>query len=99
MDRLKTRPGPVSLPGQDLAVMRLSVLSWYDSHRRVLPWRALPKQTPIPYHVWLSEVMLQQTVVNAVIPYFLKFTERWPTIHDLAAADQDEVMAAWAGLG
>ena len=52
-----------------------------------------------PYHVWLSEIMLQQTVVTTVIPYFFEFTRRWPTVCDLAAADQDEVMAAWAGLG
>lgn len=78
---------------------RQSILQWYDENRRVLPWRALPGQVANPYHVWLSEVMLQQTLVNAVIPYFLKFTEQWPTIHDLANAPQDDVMAAWAGLG
>lgn len=76
-----------------------ALLKWYDHHRRILPWRALPDQKPEPYHVWLSEIMLQQTVVKAVIPYFLKFVEKWPTIHDLAEAKQDEVMEAWAGLG
>lgn len=78
---------------------RRSLLAWYDKNRRVLPWRALPGKTPDPYHVWLSEVMLQQTVVAAVIPYFIKFVEKWPTVHDLAAAAPEDVMAAWAGLG
>lgn len=76
-----------------------ALLDWYDRHRRVLPWRALPGQTPDPYHVWLSEVMLQQTVVKAAIPYFLYFVENWPTVHDLARAPQEDVMTAWAGLG
>ncbi len=78
---------------------RKQVLDWYDINRRTLPWRALPKHEPEPYHVWLSEVMLQQTVVNAVIPYFLRFVERWPTIHDLANAQQEDIMNVWAGLG
>lgn len=80
-------------------VFRKNILQWYDCHRRVLPWRALPSEQANPYFVWLSEVMLQQTTVQAVIAYFLKFTERWPDIHALAAADNDEVMSAWAGLG
>lgn len=75
------------------------ILDWYDRHRRVLPWRALPHQTPDPYHVWLSEIMLQQTTVQSVIPYFEKFLIKWPTIHDLANAEHDDVMHAWAGLG
>lgn len=79
--------------------IRARLLDWYDRHRRVLPWRALPSERPVPYHVWLSEIMLQQTVVRAVIPYFEKFVEKWPTIKDLAAAEQHEVMEAWAGLG
>ena len=78
---------------------RKSLLTWYDKHRRVLPWRALAGQTPAPYHVWLSEVMLQQTTVPAVIPYFLKFLNLWPSVHDLAKADSDTVMQNWAGLG
>ncbi|MGH1455360.1 MAG: A/G-specific adenine glycosylase [Alphaproteobacteria bacterium] len=80
-------------------VFRKKMLDWYDLNRRVLPWRALSGGTPDPYHVWLSEVMLQQTTVRAVIPYFLKFIKRWPDVHALAAADNDDVMAAWAGLG
>ncbi|MGE5502797.1 MAG: A/G-specific adenine glycosylase [Actinomycetota bacterium] len=76
-----------------------ALLAWYDRHRRVLPWRAAPGQAADPYHVWLSEIMLQQTTVAAVGPYFRAFLERWPTVHDLAAAPVEEVMHAWAGLG
>jgi A/G-specific adenine glycosylase len=75
------------------------LLAWYDRHARRLPWRAPPGRRPDPYHVWLSEVMLQQTTVQAVQPYFHDFLARWPTVHDLAAAAQAEVLAAWAGLG
>ena len=76
------------------------LLEWYGAHARALPWRAPPEgPPPDPYHVWLSEVMLQQTTVAAVIPYFTGFTARWPDVAALAAADEAEVMAAWAGLG
>lgn len=75
------------------------LLGWYDRHRRVLPWRALPGITPDPYHVWLSEVMLQQTTVPAVIPYFGRFLAKWPRVQDLANAPAEDVMQAWAGLG
>lgn len=76
------------------------LLHWYDAHARDLPWRAPPgAPAPDPYRVWLSEVMLQQTTVAAVKPYFAKFTEKWPTAEALAAADEAEVLAAWAGLG
>lgn len=78
---------------------RDKLLGWYDLHRRALPWRALPGQTAQPYHVWLSEIMLQQTTVPAVIPYFLKFTQKWPTIQHLAKAEAEDVMQNWAGLG
>lgn len=78
---------------------RRDLLAWYDHNRRILPWRALPGQTADPYHVWLSEVMLQQTTVPAVIPYFLKFLSKWPTVDDLAAAAPEEIMENWAGLG
>jgi len=76
------------------------LLGWYDRHARRLPWRA-PPGTPAadPYRVWLSEVMLQQTTVAAVGPYFARFTTRWPSVEALAAADEAELMAAWAGLG
>jgi A/G-specific adenine glycosylase len=78
----------------------LHLLGWYDRHARALPWRAPPgKEPPEPYRVWLSEIMLQQTTVAAVIPYFDRFTRRWPNVAALAAAEDSEVMAAWAGLG
>ncbi len=75
------------------------LLIWYDRSRRHLPWRAAPGVSPDPYHIWLSEVMLQQTTVQAVIPYFQAFLERWPTVQDLAVAPLDDVLHAWAGLG
>ena len=76
------------------------LLAWYDAHARDLPWRARPGDPrPDPYRVWLSEVMLQQTTVAAVKPYFAAFTSRWPTVEALAAAPEEKVMAAWAGLG
>lgn len=75
------------------------LLSWYDRSRRDLPWRARPGEVADPYRVWLSEIMLQQTTVPAVAPYFRAFTERWPTVGDLAAAPLDDLLVAWAGLG
>jgi A/G-specific adenine glycosylase len=75
------------------------LLSWYDRNRRILPWRAAPGETADPYRVWLSEVMLQQTTVPAVIPYFNAFVARWPDVAALAAAPADDIMQAWAGLG
>ena len=77
-----------------------ALLEWYDAHARALPWRAPPgSPAPDPYRVWLSEVMLQQTTVNAVKTYFTAFTARWPDVVALAAAEDADVMAAWAGLG
>lgn len=80
------------------------LLQWYDAHARVLPWRISPADRangvkPDPYRVWLSEIMLQQTTVAAVQAYFLKFTTLWPTVTDLAQAEDARVMAEWAGLG
>lgn len=80
------------------------LLSWYDAHHRDLPWRVSPANfangvVPDPYRVWLSEVMLQQTTVEAVKPYFASFVNRWPKVTDLAEADQDDIMKEWAGLG
>jgi A/G-specific adenine glycosylase len=72
------------------------LLRWYDENARVLPWR---RANASPYEVWLSEIMLQQTTVAAVIPYFRRFLERWPQVRDLAAAPVEDVMHAWAGLG
>ena len=77
-----------------------ALLGWYDRHARILPWRAPPgSPAPDTYRVWLSEVMLQQTTVAAVKPYFEQFTARWPDVASLAAAPEADVMAAWAGLG
>ncbi len=75
------------------------LLAWYDRHRRQLPWRALPGERSDPYRVWLSEIMLQQTTVKAVGPYFEKFTARWPSVAALGSASQDDVLRMWAGLG
>ena len=79
--------------------MRRLMLDWYDRHRRVLPWRPPAGQTADAYHVWLSEIMLQQTTVATVGPYFHKFCNRWPTVNHLAAADLDEILHGWQGLG
>ncbi len=76
-----------------------ALLCWYAVEKRRLPWRAEAGETPDPYRIWLSEVMLQQTTVAAVKPYFEAFTSRWPTVQALAAAEDAEVMRAWAGLG
>ena len=82
------------------AIVSDKLLQWYDGHARDLPWRARPGEPAAePYRVWLSEVMLQQTTVAAVKPYFEAFTLRWPTVEDLAAAPEEDVLAAWAGLG
>lgn len=77
-----------------------ALLAWYDRHARSLPWRVPPGGGRAdPYRVWLSEIMLQQTTVAAVRAYFLRFTALWPTVEALAAADDAQVMAEWAGLG
>ncbi len=81
-----------------------ALLAWYGRSARVMPWRVGPEERsagvrPDPYRVWLSEVMLQQTTVAAVRDYFRRFIERWPDVAALAAAEDGEVMAAWAGLG
>jgi A/G-specific adenine glycosylase len=77
-----------------------ALLAWYDRHRRKLPWRALPGQKRTdPYRVWLSEIMLQQTTVKAVAPYYARFLARWGDVHALAAAPLDDVLKTWAGLG
>ncbi len=83
----------------DAASLAAKLLDWFDRHRRDLPWRAPPSTTPDPYRVWLSEIMLQQTTIAAVEPYFLRFLARWPTIEALAAAPLDDVLHAWQGLG
>ncbi len=83
-----------------VSAIRAALLDWYDAHGRALAWRAPPgAPPPDPYRVWLSEVMLQQTTTPHATPYFEAFTARWPTVTDLAAAEDAGVMAAWAGLG
>ena len=97
MTRADRSPSPQAT---DVEALRARVLAWYDANARTLPWRAPPGAVRTdPYRVWLSEVMLQQTTVPHATPYFLEFLRRWPTVADLAAAADGEVMAAWAGLG
>jgi len=76
-----------------------ALLAWYDRHRRKLPWRAAPGMRADPYRVWLSEIMLQQTTVKTVAPYYVRFLERWRDVRALADAPLEEVLRAWAGLG
>jgi A/G-specific adenine glycosylase len=88
----------------NLQLLGQQLLDWYDAHARMMPWRVSPQDRamgvrPDPYRVWLSEVMLQQTTVAAVKDYFHRFTERWPTVIDLADAADADVMGEWAGLG
>jgi len=86
---------------QDPADLADQLLDWYDENARDLPWRSPPGcgRVPNPYHIWLSEIMLQQTTVTTVIPYFKKFLLKWPTLEDLAQAELDQILTAWAGLG
>ncbi|HEY8594295.1 MAG TPA: A/G-specific adenine glycosylase [Devosiaceae bacterium] len=98
---------PHKTPIQKLLPLNLdtgALLDWYDASARTLPWRVGPAargggMRPDPYRVWLSEVMLQQTTVAAVVEYYLHFTRRWPSVGDLAEAPLDDVLGAWAGLG
>jgi A/G-specific adenine glycosylase len=92
--RQRSEPSAPALSPQPTAL-----LAWYDRHRRRLPWRALPGSRPNPYRVWLSEIMLQQTTVKTVAPYYIRFLEHWSDVRALAAAPLDDVLKAWAGLG
>ena len=94
--RKKTTSADLEKPAAERPAL---LLDWYDRHRRVLPWRPPSGQTAEPYAVWLSEIMLQQTSVKAVGPYFQKFLARWPTIAALGRASLDDVLRMWAGLG
>jgi A/G-specific adenine glycosylase len=99
---MQSVPRP-SGPGE-VSRLRARLLAWYDNHSRDLPWRVRPAdrargRRADPYRVWLSEIMLQQTTVPHATPYFLAFTQRWPSVAALAAAPEADVMAAWAGLG
>jgi A/G-specific adenine glycosylase len=84
-----------SLNVRDVELIRARLLTWYRHHRRDLPWRGETS----PYHIWISEVMLQQTQVATVIPYYHRFLERFPSLADLAAAPLEAVLKAWEGLG
>lgn len=86
-------------PDEAASVRPALLLDWYDRHRRRLPWRPLPGERADPYKVWLSEIMLQQTGVKTVGPYFEKFVARWPDVDALAGASLDDVLRMWAGLG
>ena len=94
-------PITVAAPDERFAALpdAAALLAWYDRHRRDLPWRARPGETADPYRVWLSEIMLQQTTVVTVAPYFARFVARWPEVRALAAANLDEVLHEWQGLG
>src|SRR5580658_3350556 len=92
----KKKKQPVA---ENSAARAALLLEWYDRHRRQLPWRPLAGEPADPYSVWLSEIMLQQTGVKAVGPYFQKFLARWPDVTALGRASLDDVLRMWAGLG
>lgn len=92
-----TSPTAINAPAKnDGTYLARDLLQWYDAHGRTLPWRSHP---PNPYHVWVSEIMLQQTTVPTVIPYFNRWIHRWPTLKDLACANIEDVLQLWQGLG
>ncbi len=95
LDSPKASTHGLSIEPSRALLLRKKVLRWYEDNKRDLPWR----KSKDPYAVWISEVMLQQTRVSTVIPYYEKFLKRWPTISDLAKASDDDVRAAWSGLG
>src|SRR4029077_17063131 len=95
----KKRDAPACVEPEHKKPDPRALLAWYDRHRRRLPWRALPGEVADPYRVWLSEIMLQQTTVATVGPYFARFLERWPDVESLALAKLDDVLHAWQGLG
>src|SRR5215831_237373 len=86
------RPGPTP---KTIELMRHDLLEWYHRNKRDLPWR----QTQDPYAIWVSEIMLQQTRVAAVVERYTAFLQRLPTVHSLAAAAEQDVLALWSGLG
>ncbi len=90
---------PAAAPSHSPAWLRSALLGWYDRQRRELPWRAEPGMRPDPYRIWVSEIMLQQTTAATVSQRYAAFLERFPTLADLAAASQAEVLHAWQGLG
>jgi A/G-specific adenine glycosylase len=92
---INTEGGNAVVSGKGMHPVTKKVLAWYGTHKRDLPWR----DSADPYHVWVSEVMLQQTQVETVIPYYHRFLSRFPTVQSLAAATQDEVLKAWENMG
>lgn len=96
MTAVARRQLPLRPAGPDTVA---ALLDWYDAERRDLPWRTRRGRRPDAYKVWLSEIMLQQTTVKAVIPYYERFLTRWPDVQSLAAADLEDVLSMWAGLG
>src|SRR6187551_3051299 len=92
--KIKRREAPAATPDRPALL-----LDWYDRHRRVLPWRPPAGERADPYRVWLSEIMLQQTTVKTVGPYFEKFVARWPDVEAMGRASLDDVLRMWAGLG
>src|SRR5512140_2156750 len=92
----KTKPRAVASKAAGRPAL---LLAWYDRHRRRLPWRPPAGERADPYRVWLSEIMLQQTGVKTVGPYFEKFLARWPDVASLGGSSLDEVLRMWAGLG
>src|SRR5271170_7631547 len=92
---VETRLAAAPANRKELGTFRRALLRWYDQHRRDLPWRG----THDPYRVWLSEIMLQQTRVAAVLDHYRIFLERFPNVQKLGAASEDAVLAAWSGLG
>jgi len=92
----KRKPSELEPAGADRPAL---LLAWYDRHRRKLPWRPPAGERADPYRVWLSEIMLQQTGVKTVAPYFERFLTRWPDVGALGSASQDDVLRMWAGLG
>jgi len=109
LDSARRTPSRNSLPDQESVSFvseegptlpqAAALLAWYDRHRRSLPWRAPPRERGDPYRIWLSEIMLQQTTVKAVGPYYARFLARWPDVRALATASLEDVLKAWAGLG
>jgi len=89
------KSGEERLDSEVVDAFRTKLLSWYDKNKRDLPWR----RERDPYKIWVSEVMLQQTRVDTVIPYYERFMQRFPTLKDLASASEEEVIKAWEGLG
>ena len=85
----------INIPPKSISPLRRALLAWFGKHRRALPWRA----SRDPYRIWIAEIMLQQTRIAAVIPYYERFLERFPTVEALAQAPEDEVLRLWSGLG